>query len=78
MTSRTTADPVEGTFHYEGRGYDDPRAVELAEVFFTMQRELSRGSNGGSLGSEELDMTPGPRRAARRKRPSRFKGYEFI
>jgi hypothetical protein len=40
MTSRTTADPVEGTFHYEGRGYDDPRAVELAEVFFTMQREL--------------------------------------
>lgn len=31
---------VEGTFIYTGRGYDHPRAVELAEVFFTMDKEL--------------------------------------
>lgn len=40
MSGRRTEDPIEGTFHFEGRGYDDPRAVELAEVFFIMQREL--------------------------------------
>lgn len=40
MSSRNVGDPVEGTFHYEGRGYDDPRATELAELFFTMHREL--------------------------------------
>ena len=40
MSGQRTENPVEGTFHFDGRGYDDPRAVELAEVFFTMQREL--------------------------------------
>ena len=40
MSSERDGDPVEGTFHYEGRGYDDPRATQLAELFFTMQREL--------------------------------------
>ena len=40
MASQRVADPLEGTFHYDGRGYDDPRASDLAEVFFTMQREL--------------------------------------
>ncbi|MHB8378581.1 MAG: replication initiator [Acidimicrobiales bacterium] len=40
MSSRRIEDPIEGTFHFEGRGYDDPRAVELAEVFFIMQKEL--------------------------------------
>jgi len=40
MSTRNEGDPVEGTFRYEGRGYDDPRATELAELFFTMHREL--------------------------------------
>lgn len=40
MASQRVADPLEGTFHYDGRGYDDPRASDLAELFFTMQREL--------------------------------------
>ena len=40
MASQRVAEPLEGTFHYDGRGYDDPRASDLAEVFFTMQREL--------------------------------------
>ena len=31
---------IDGTFTYTGRGYDHPRAVELAEVFFTMDKEL--------------------------------------
>jgi hypothetical protein len=40
MVGERDGDPVEGTFHFEGRGYDDPRATQLAELFFTMQREL--------------------------------------
>lgn len=40
MAGEREGDPVEGTFHFEGRGYDDPRASQLAELFFTMQREL--------------------------------------
>jgi hypothetical protein len=40
MVGQNTGDPVGGTFRYEGRGYDDPRGTELAEMFFTMQREL--------------------------------------
>ena len=33
---------LQGTFHYEGRGYDHPRGVELAEVFFSMDAELRK------------------------------------
>jgi hypothetical protein len=40
MSSRNFGDPLEGTFHFEGRGYDDPRATQLAELFFSMHREL--------------------------------------
>ena len=40
MADEREGDPVEGTFHFEGRGCDDPRATQLAELFFTMQREL--------------------------------------
>ena len=40
MVPQNIGDPVGGTFRYEGRGYDDPRGAELAEMFFTMQREL--------------------------------------
>lgn len=40
MKARNTHDPVEGTFHYDGRGYDDPRGSDVAELFFRMQREL--------------------------------------
>jgi Replication initiator protein, pSAM2 len=40
MASRREGDPVEGSFHFEGQGYDDPRAAKLAEVFFQMEREL--------------------------------------
>jgi hypothetical protein len=40
MSTRNTSDPLEGTFQYQGRGYDDPRATQLAELFFSMHREL--------------------------------------
>ena len=60
MAVRNESDPIEGSFHYEGRGYDNPRSVELAEVFFSMRRELrqesaqarrtqERDTRGGSL-----------------------------
>ena len=42
MAAQNTGDPIEGTFHFEGRGYDDPRGVDVAEVFFLMRRELRR------------------------------------
>ena len=40
MAGERDGDPVEGTFHFEGRGYDDPWATQLAELFFTFEREL--------------------------------------
>jgi hypothetical protein len=40
MAGEREGDPVEGTFHFEGRGYDDPRGTQLAEFFFTSEREL--------------------------------------
>jgi|GEM_PF-2899645 len=33
---RSHEDPIEGSFNYEGRGYDDPDAARLAEMFFEM------------------------------------------
>jgi len=44
MAERNESDPIEGSFHYEGRGYDSPRGAELAELFFTMRRELRHES----------------------------------
>jgi hypothetical protein len=40
MAVHNDSDPIEGSFRYEGRGYDNPRSAELAEVFFNMRREL--------------------------------------
>jgi uncharacterized Zn-finger protein len=35
-------DPIEGTFGYEGRGYDDPDTARLAELFFEMEQDARR------------------------------------
>ena len=40
MATQNDGDPIEGTFHFEGRGYDDPRGADVAEIFFQMRREL--------------------------------------
>ena len=53
MSARGDGDPLEGTFHYDGRGYDDPRARELAELFFTLQRELREESASRRRASPE-------------------------
>jgi hypothetical protein len=63
MSTQREGDPVEGTFHYEGRGYDDPRATQLAELFFTMHRELreeARGKVRNRLISENEETTESP------------------
>ena len=44
MAERNESDPIEGSFHYEGRGYDSPRGAELADLFFTMRCELRQES----------------------------------
>jgi len=38
--SGNSHETLEGTFSYEGRGYDHPRATELAELFFHLEEEL--------------------------------------
>ena len=40
MSPRREDDPVKGSFHYDGRGYDDPRRTQLAEFFFESEREI--------------------------------------
>lgn len=40
MVQPETEDPVAGTFSYEGRGYDDSRATQLAELLHQMKVEL--------------------------------------
>jgi hypothetical protein len=52
MAERRAADPIEGTFHYEGRGYDDPRGTDLAEVFYAMQKELREESAAARLAAK--------------------------
>jgi hypothetical protein len=54
MANRRIVDPVEGTFHFDGRGYDDPRAAELARVFFTMQKELREEAAAVRMASTKL------------------------
>jgi len=60
MAARNESDPIEGSFRYEGRGYDHPRSSELAEVLFTMRRELrqeaaqARRTNSAPLSGDSL------------------------
>ena len=45
--SRATAsDPVQGTFGFVGRGYDDPKAEQLAEAMFEARKELRQARSG--------------------------------
>ena len=38
--SRSDGDPTLAHLHYDGRGYDDPRAQHAAEMFHRMKVEL--------------------------------------
>jgi hypothetical protein len=48
-------DPVAGSFSYDGRGYDDPRAATIAEFLHQLMLEARRAAKsdvtnaGGSL-----------------------------
>lgn len=39
MASPSSDDPVTGTFTYDGRGYDDPRATYVAEFLHRLSLE---------------------------------------
>jgi hypothetical protein len=39
MKSPHSDDPVEGSFSYDGRGYDDPRATAIAEFLHQLALE---------------------------------------
>jgi hypothetical protein len=49
MSGDREGDPIEGTFHFEGRGYDDPRGTQLAEWFFKAQMELNKQARAKKL-----------------------------
>jgi len=49
MAGEREGDPVEGTFRFEGRGYDDPRGTQLAELFFMFERELKAEARAREL-----------------------------
>jgi hypothetical protein len=53
MAGEREGDPVEGTFHFEGRGYDDPRRTQLAELFFTFERELKAEARARAKSEEK-------------------------
>jgi uncharacterized Zn-finger protein len=44
MTRPQSDDPVAGTFTYDGRGYDDPRAASIAEFLHQLSVEVRRAT----------------------------------
>ena len=57
MAGERDGDPIEGTFHFEGRGYDDPRGTQLAEFFFTVERELREEARAMKRAAMDKDET---------------------
>jgi hypothetical protein len=48
MKTPHSDDPVEGSFSYDGRGYDDPRATAIAEFLHQLSLEARKDSKGGA------------------------------
>ncbi|MGC2486478.1 MAG: replication initiator [Acidimicrobiales bacterium] len=44
MTTPQSEDPISGTFIYDGRGYDDPRAAAVAQLLHQMTVEARRAT----------------------------------
>jgi hypothetical protein len=42
MAQHNLSDPIEGSYSYDGRGYDDPRAAQVAELMHSMIVEVRR------------------------------------
>ena len=58
MAQFNESDPVAGTFVYDGRGYDDPRASELAELLHqarTEVRKVARDRHVSSRGISPME-----------------------
>ncbi|MHB2028604.1 MAG: hypothetical protein ACYCPT_07275, partial [Acidimicrobiales bacterium] len=45
MTSPRSDDPIAGTFTYDGRGYDDPRAATIAEFLHQLSVDARRSTS---------------------------------
>jgi hypothetical protein len=45
MKQPESVDPIAGTFRYDGRGYDDPRAEAIAEFLHQLSVEARKASN---------------------------------
>jgi hypothetical protein len=48
MQSPRSDDPVNGSFSYDGRGYDDPRAATIAEFLHQLSLEARKDSRSGA------------------------------
>ena len=61
MTKPEFDDPIAGTFSYDGRGYDDPRAATIAEVLhqFTLEaRRAAKVESADTAGIKSQEMSP--------------------
>jgi hypothetical protein len=52
MKSPRSDDPVEGSFSFDGRGYDDPRATAIAEFLHQLSLEARKDSKG-NVGNDQ-------------------------
>ena len=52
MKSPHSDEPVEGSFSYDGRGYDDPRTAAIAEFLHQLGIEARKESKGGDTNRE--------------------------
>ena len=55
MATPTSEDPVTGTFTYDGRGYDDPRAAYVAEFLHRLWLE-ARSANSANQRNAEANQ----------------------
>jgi hypothetical protein len=55
MKSPHSDDPIEGSFTYDGRGYDDPRASAIAEFLHQLSVEARRATPISVPGASEVE-----------------------
>ncbi len=52
MATPNSEDPITGTFHYDGRGYDDPRATYVAEFLHRLSLGARRANSANKVNVE--------------------------
>ena len=55
MATPSSEDPITGTFTYDGRGYDDPRATYVAEFLHRLSLEARRAN---SANKKDVEVNP--------------------